>query len=138
MLKITIEFTKIKNDLLTGRDRGLRFRENHKLDLLDDLDIPIRVFIPKDIFAMTTMFFIGMFEQSVIKAGSREKFFSKYKFKGDDILISKITHDVDRILANHHLLINNRKKDEWPSLHAQVVKEIGIFNKILRSFRRKK
>lgn len=67
-----------------GRDRGAAVREATSLGTLDTQEGVVEVYVPEDIFAVTSSFFLSLFGPS-IRALGREKFLQKYHFTGKDI-----------------------------------------------------
>ena len=68
--------------VLTGRALGLQMRDIFELDMVDatqGLVVDIRVL--DNVYSISSSFFLGMFEESMLVAGSREKFFEKFKFE---------------------------------------------------------
>lgn len=99
-----IDFSKYNGPVYTGRDRGVRLREELKLDYFDDsTDSVVNVSIPHTTYTVTSSFFLGLFGPSVVKAGSRESFFAKYKFNLPEFLQQDVEGYVARALQTRNL-----------------------------------
>ena len=77
---------KIRN--LSGKEAGEKAREHFKLDDLDNVEYPIRVLVPEEVYNVSPSFFCGMFGKSYKKLGA-EKILSHYKFEFVPEFISK-------------------------------------------------
>ena len=64
--------------IFTGRDNGIKAREELNLNMLDENDEKVKVLIPLDTWGINPSFFGGMFEGSIKKLGDR--FLEKYYF----------------------------------------------------------
>lgn len=73
--------------ILSGKEVGIKIRNEHELDKLDDESGFIQVKI--DVPVLTSSFILGMFSRSVMKLGV-DKFFEKYHFEGRDDIIKNI------------------------------------------------
>lgn len=101
---LSIDFEKYNGPVYTGRDRGVRLREQLRLDEADSVaDSVVNVFIPDTTYTVTSSFFLGLFGPSVVKAGSREQFFAKYKFKLPAFLQPDVEGYVARALQTRNL-----------------------------------
>jgi hypothetical protein len=100
---LSIDFAKYNGPVYTGRDRGVRLREQLKLDEADSADSVVNVSIPETTYTVTSSFFLGLFGPSVVKAGSREQFFAKYKFNLPSFLQPDVEGYVARALQTRNL-----------------------------------
>lgn len=97
---ITINFSEFDHVLFTGRDKGIYYRDKYNLK---DIDLHKRynIIIPNSVFSITTSFFIGMFKDSVLKCGNKDKFFEVFIFKVENKnLLQNIHYFVDRIFRD--------------------------------------
>lgn len=90
--------------IFTGRDNGVKAREELNLNRIDEEDVRVRILVPRDTWGINPSFFGGMFEGSIKKLG--RKFEDKYCFcyaKGEslnDSLFKDIQDDIDYIIEN--------------------------------------
>lgn len=90
------EFTRggeVRN--LSGKDRGLYAREQFNLDHHDSLQETVTVSIPKNVYAISTSFFCGMFGDSYDVLG-REGLLKVYEFDVPDVLWPQIEQGLER------------------------------------------
>jgi hypothetical protein len=87
----------------TGRDRGARLRAELGLDAVDTSDETVEVSIPENTYTVTSSFFLGLFGPSVVKAGSKDRFFSKYHFRAPAFLRPDVDGYVARALQTRNL-----------------------------------
>jgi hypothetical protein len=80
---------KIRN--LSGKEAGELARVHFKLDELDNVEGPITVLVPKEVYNVSPSFFCGMFGESYEKLGE-VKLLSHYQFKSVPDFISKQLH----------------------------------------------
>lgn len=105
--KIDIKITKYRADgakIFTGRDNGIKAREELNLNRFDKENGIIRILIPSDTWGINPSFFGGLFESSIKELGS--DFRNKYMFcysNGDTIsesLNRDIEDDINYIVRN--------------------------------------
>lgn len=101
--EVIIDFKKIEGPVYTGRDRGERLREELNLDSFDTAEGCIKVIIPEQTYSISSSFFLGMFGPSILKAGSREQFLSKYQFETSKFLLGVIEKHITRALQERNL-----------------------------------
>lgn len=100
----TIDFHTISGPVYTGRDRGERLRVELNLDAFDaDADVVVEVCIPNSAYTVSSSFFLGLFGPSVIRAGSRESFYLKYRFSAPKHIQDVIGGYVTRALQTRNL-----------------------------------
>jgi len=75
-----LDFSRFDGPLFAGRKRGESSRIKANLDLLDMSNEKIIISIPRDFLTITSSFFLGMFDKSIQKCGTKEKFLEKYDF----------------------------------------------------------
>lgn len=98
-----IDFRKIEGPVYTGRKRGELLRGELHLDESDNAGVDVEVEIPEGTYAISSSFFLGLFGPSVISAGSKDAFFSRYHFKSPAFLKSVIDEYVSRALQSRNL-----------------------------------
>jgi hypothetical protein len=98
-----IDFAKYNGPIYTGRERGSRIRDQLDLDAQDNATNVIEVSIPDGTYTVTSSFFLGLFGPSVVKAGSKDQFFAKYRFKLPDFLRPELEGYIARALQTRNL-----------------------------------
>lgn len=81
-----------------GRERGERLRATLKLDELDAKGEEVEVAISNDTFVISSSFFLGLFGPSVVRAGSKDGFCTRYHFRFPFFMKDVIDGYVDRAL----------------------------------------
>ncbi|HEX7687951.1 MAG TPA: hypothetical protein VF453_09600 [Burkholderiaceae bacterium] len=99
----TIDFAKIEGPVFTGRNRGERLREEMQLDRHDAAGDVMDVRIPENIYAISSSFFLGMFGPSVVKAGSKQRFYEQYHFQSPRFIREALDGYVSRALQARNL-----------------------------------
>ena len=97
MIKVNLlRFRGDGSKIFSGREQGVRERNELRLNVLDDGEEEINIIIPKDTWSINSSFFGGLFESSIIKL-TEQGFRKKYKFKMDDgsDLSSDLQQNVD-------------------------------------------
>lgn len=92
---LLIDFSKYNGPVYTGRERGVRLRDQLALDAIDASDTVVEVSIPENTYTVSSSFFLGLFGPSVVRAGSKDKFYKQYHFK----LPAFLSPDVDGYIA---------------------------------------
>ena len=69
-----------KTGNLFGKATGEKAREHFNLDDLDNVEHPVRVLVPKEVYNISPSFFCGMFGKSYKKLGA-DKILSHYRFE---------------------------------------------------------
>lgn len=98
-----IDFKNIEGPVYTGRSRGEQLRNELKLDDVDDAGDMVEVDIPEGTYTISSSFFLGLFGPSVVKAGSKEAFYSRYHFKSPAFLEDVMDVYVSRALQSRNL-----------------------------------
>lgn len=98
-----IDFEKIEGPVYTGRSRGERLRNELKLDDIDEAGDKVEVDIPEGTYTISSSFFLGLFGPSVVNAGSKEAFYSRYHFKSPAFLKDVMDVYVSRALQSRNL-----------------------------------
>lgn len=98
---------KIRN--LSGRERGKEARKIFKLDRLDCKRTPVEIKIPDSVYAISTSFFCGMFQESYETLGGSEKLREVYKFVIPDKLQPQIMQGLERCASRFKPYM----KSEW-------------------------
>jgi len=102
---VIIDFAKLGGPVFTGRTRGEELRKILSVEELDDTDTAVEVKIPDSTYAVSSSFILGLFGKSVVRAGTKQDFYKKYKFTSNlmfkDIIDSCVTRALQekRILA---------------------------------------
>lgn len=104
---IDLENFRIKGSkVFTGRERGLKIREESKIDKLIDNSADIEILIPSDIMSINPSF-LEEFLINVVKKLGKNEFYKKVNFKSESLRYN-ITDDleeaIDRILRNYNAL----------------------------------
>lgn len=102
---LVINFKDLGGPVYIGRARGEIVREKLKLDKYDSGDICVEVIIPDETYAINSSFFLGMFGNSIRKAGTREAFLAKYIFRCNDIFQDVIESCIARALQEKTTII---------------------------------
>jgi hypothetical protein len=100
-----IDFHDIAGPVYTGRSRGEQLRENLHLDAVDASGGNVIVEIPEGTYTISSSFFLGLFGPSVVSAGSKDLFYSRYLFKSPAFLKEVIDGYVSRALQTRNLFI---------------------------------
>ena len=98
---------KVKN--LSGKDRGKAAREEFRLDKLDHQADQVEVKIPKNVYAISTSFFCGMFERSYKNLGGPEQLCEVYKFNISDELQPQIDQGLRRCASQFEPFMKSRR-----------------------------
>lgn len=98
-----IDFNQIQGPVYSGRDRGERLRAELDLDGLDLAVAPVTVEIPEGTYTISSSFFLGLFGPSVAKAGSKDAFYSHYRFITPSFLKDVLDGYVTRALQRRNL-----------------------------------
>ena len=98
-----IDFNKIEGPVYTGRSRGELLREELQLDEIDAAGNVVEIVIPEGTYTISSSFFLGLFGPSVVKAGSKAAFYSRYHFTSPKFLDEVIDGYVARALQPRNL-----------------------------------
>lgn len=100
---LMIDFSKYNGPVYTGRERGVRLRQELALDSVDASGANVEVSIPEDTYTVTSSFFLGLFGPSVVKAGSKDKFYQQYHFRTPAFLKPDVDGYIARALQGRNL-----------------------------------
>ena len=100
---VVIDFSRIEGPVYTGRPRGEGLRKKYGLDEIDTSPTSVDVLIPESTYSLSSSFFLGMFGESVVRAGTRDRFFQKYHFSASPIVSTVIESCVSRALQEKGL-----------------------------------
>ena len=98
-----IDLAKFNGPVYTGRQRGELLRRSLQLDELDTAGSPIDVIVPEGTYTVSSSFFLGLLGPSVVKAGSKDAFYSRYHIKAPDFLYEVMDGYVARALQTRNL-----------------------------------
>ncbi len=103
----TVDLNKARTSkdakVFAGRERGKHWREQFRLDELDQKDDVVQVVIPEDIIAINISFFLSMFGKSVRTLG-KERFRAHYQFKCDPDLLPLIDLGIEQAVKTSSAL----------------------------------
>lgn len=99
----TIDFNAYEGPVYTGRERGINLRRDLGLDEVDDAQTPVVVKIPEKTYTISSSFFLGLFGPSVVRAGSKAAFYSRYQFQSPNFLKEVMDSYVTRALQSRNL-----------------------------------
>jgi hypothetical protein len=94
-----IDFGILGGPVFTGRARGREARLLLRLDELDRSATEIAVIVPDQTYSISSSFFLGLFEESIVAAGSKEAFEAKYFISAKPALRASIQSCIFRALA---------------------------------------
>jgi hypothetical protein len=101
----TIDFRQFEGRVYTGRDRGERLRDECHLDEIDEKGESVNVEIPEGTYTISSSFFLGLFGPSVVRAGSKDAFYKRYRFRSPDFLRDVMDGYVSRALQKRNLFL---------------------------------
>jgi hypothetical protein len=81
--------------VFSGQPRGKNARRAFNLEALDTDGEVVSVLIPEDTYSIGPSFLLGLFGPSIVRLG-RDRFFEKYKFPWDPILLDSLNETVAR------------------------------------------
>lgn len=84
--------------VLSGKDKGVRTRNDFNIDALDAGDA-IEVILPPGLAAMTPSFVLGLFGSSVRKCGTVDSFLSKYRISAPEHVMDQIRRGAEYSLV---------------------------------------
>lgn len=89
----------------SGQPRGKAARRRFNVDALDREDGIVTVLIPADTYSIGPSFLLGLFEPSILALG-KDRFYAKYKFPWDPILLDSLYETVARATKTSSVLSN--------------------------------
>ena len=100
-----LDFAEMGGPVYSGRAKGELARKTFDLGARDDEQCNVIVYIPEDTYSVTTSFFLGLFGESIRRAGSREAFLNRYRFEGPDLFMSTFDTCISRALLDQSALV---------------------------------
>lgn len=98
--KVVIDFHKFGGRVYVGRPGGEEARRIFKIAEYDnEPNIQIDVIFPENARTLTSSFFLGMFGDSVLKAGSRDRFLARFIFKANKQITAEIEAGISEALT---------------------------------------
>jgi hypothetical protein len=103
MTSFTVDLKALAGRVYTGRDRGEAFRQQIRLAEREAEVDEVEVIVPEGTYSISSSFFLGLLGPSVVKAGSKDAFYTQYKFKTPEFLRDVIDEYVSRALQTRQL-----------------------------------
>lgn len=100
---VIIDFETLGGPVFTGRPRGEQLREKLKVANYDEGDTSVEVLIPESTYSISSSFILGLFGKSIVKAGTKERFYQKYHFHSTPLFEGIIDSCVTRALQDKTL-----------------------------------
>ncbi|KAF7777023.1 hypothetical protein PMAN_a2229 [Pseudoalteromonas marina] len=94
-----INFNELPGRIYAGRPNGRQARNLFKLETLDKDGESVEVRFPTNAKSISSSFFLGMFGDSIRYAGTREKFYSLYRFNANEQIKKQIDKAIERALV---------------------------------------
>lgn len=88
----------------SGRPRGEAVRRELNLDTIDSDGQTVEVVVPEDVYSINASFFLGLFGESVRKAGSKEQFLKKFVFSCSKEIEKDVLDGIDRAFREESAL----------------------------------
>ncbi|MEZ8102852.1 hypothetical protein [Vibrio bivalvicida] len=99
-MKQTVDLRSIAGRVYVGRPRGKSARNYFKIEEYErDGSFPVTVIFPDNAKTLASSFFLGMFGESVRKAGSREEFLKRFKFYASNQIMNEIEVGISEALS---------------------------------------
>ncbi len=99
-----IDFRTLGMPVFTGRSRGENLRKQLRLDQISSEEV-VHVYIPEEVYAVTSSYFLGLFGPSIRSEGSADAFFQKFKFDAPPLIKDAIADFVSRALREQKPLL---------------------------------
>lgn len=103
MTSFTVDLKDLAGQVYTGRSRGEAFRSQIHLSERENEVDEVQVIVPDETYTISSSFFLGLLGPSVVRAGSKDAFYKRYKFRSPDFLKSVIDEYVGRALQSREL-----------------------------------
>src|SRR5215469_608767 len=106
VMSATINLEEIRvagTRVYSGQPRGKAARRHFNLDALDRQEGTVTVLIPADTYSIGPSFLLGLFEPSILALG-KDKFYAKYQFPWDPILLDSLHETVARATKTSSVL----------------------------------
>lgn len=99
---VNIDFSKLGGPTYIGRDKGEAARASFNLDELENSGRLSKVYvtIPEGTYNINSSFFLGLFGNSIRKAGSKDNFLSMFRFETYGKNYQVISRSIDRALVS--------------------------------------
>ncbi len=94
-----IDFHDIAGRIYAGRPNGIKARDFFNVENLDIDDERVDVIFPDNARSISSSFFLGMFGESIRKAGSKSEFQKHYHFKTNQHIQKQIDKVLDRAMV---------------------------------------
>jgi hypothetical protein len=91
--------------VFSGQPRGKAARRHFNVDALDREEGVVTVLVPADTYSIGPSFLLGLFEPSIVQFG-KEKFFKKFSFPWDPILMDSLHETVARATKTSNVLLS--------------------------------
>lgn len=101
---VIIDFGKLEGPVFTGRPRGEQLRALFNVDTIDSDDTVVEVNIPEATYSISSSFILGLFGKSVVRAGSKQAFYSKFHFQANSLFRDVVDSCVSRALQEKTLI----------------------------------
>ncbi|AMG03197.1 MULTISPECIES: hypothetical protein [Vibrio] len=99
-MKAQIDLRSISGRVYVGRPRGKSARNYFKIEEYErEGAFPVTVIFPSNARTLASSFFLGMFGESVRKAGSREEFLKRFKFEASKQILNEIEVGISEALS---------------------------------------
>lgn len=107
---LIIDFSALGGPVYSGRKKGSLARERFKLDEIDHTAAAqVRIRIPDDTYSVTTSFFLGLFGESIKRAGTRKAFLEKFVFESPEVFSETFDTCITRALQEQSSLVKSNK-----------------------------
>lgn len=103
---VILDFSDLSGPVHSGRAKGELARRTFELEELDISGVSVIVRIPENTYSVTTSFFLGLFGDSIRKAGSRSAFLDRYRFEAPDVFWPTFDTCISRALQEQSALVN--------------------------------
>lgn len=95
----TIDFSKVAGRIYAGRPNGVNAREYFNLSELELEENDVQVIFPENARSISSSFFLGMFGDSIRRAGSKSAFMQHFRFQANPHISQQIDKVVDRAVV---------------------------------------
>lgn len=102
---VKIDLGKYGGPVFVGREAGEQARKRSRLDKYDGMVGRVLVWVPEGTYSVNSSFFLGMFDKSIKKLGSREAFLDKFDFRYPKHLAESIEAAINRALLEKKVLV---------------------------------
>ncbi len=107
---IVVDFSKLGGPVYSGRKRGELVRKKMKIDSVDQGEAIVHVKIPADAYSVTSSFFLGLFGESIRRAGDRQTFLKKFQFDCPPVFQETFDSCIARALQEQTELVRENRK----------------------------